>query len=1011
MQIVDTRQRVGIVMIILAMLMASLAIAAPEANAAGNPYSQYRFVFANGQVLEGSTQGTGGGFEAPVFDTGNTVHVSCSDVFESGWSSSGGFPQPSDGAGWEILSYTIDRYKGNGTYHFTCGETFTKASITVLKDAAPASESFDFALTGTTNGGTGSYDGGTQNVLGDATDSYTWSDLEAGTYTLSELMSIAQIDAGWIFTGVTCSGATYSAGNEAATIYLDGGDNASCTFSDELEEQPDPVTVAVSTGSCVWDGQVSLTPVSFSSNPAGGATITIVDGDNTVVASGSSGSVDLGPGSYSWTATASEGFELTGTTNGTIPVEGCEPPPEDVTVSVDPGQCVWDGEASTTEVTFTIDPASGATISINGPDGNVGVYTESGSVTVSPGDYSWSAVAADGYVLVGSSTGNFTALDCEVPPETVTVDVAVGTCQYLDGVSVTALTASINPDGAATIVVDGSINLTFDGQTVNVGPGDHSWTATAAEGYVIEGSSGAEFTTEACPPLGSIGDTVWHDLDADGTQDDGEPGVEGIVVSLIVDGTAVATDTTDANGNYLFEDLAEGDYSVSFDIPAPWVVTAQDVGDDAADSDADAAGATETIALGVGEDNLTIDAGLVLPATIIVEKLTDPVAEGTFAFTGDIAAELGHEDSASSEVLPGTYTVTETVPEGWALIDISCTAGGSGDVDTGTATYTVASGDEVTCTYTNTNEGTVIIEKVTDVETDDVFTINVGDQTVEIGSGDSVELNLPSGDYTITEDLLVVDGWDLASIVCSGDSEADGEGVSLFVPPNETVGCTFVNAEAEAPLGVVGDFVWNDTNADGIQDANEPGLAGVTVELIDAASGDVIISTTSNDAGVYVLANVPEGDYVMEFTVPEPWLFSPANVGTDAAIDSNVVEIVGDTASAMALLQTGPTTGRTAQFFMPAGSVDTTVDAGVYQVEVLPEPPVTNPEPPTVTPPVEVEDTKVLGIQETLPATGFDDWQLAVLAMAMMMAGAGVLMLVRKEDLVIVTKGFGGRLS
>ena len=91
--------------------------------------------------------------------------------------------------------------------------------------------------------------------------------------------------------------------------------------------------------------------------------------------------------------------------------------------------------------------------------------------------------------------------------------------------------------------------------------------------------------------------------------------------------------------------------------------------------------------------------------------------------------------------------------------------------------------------------------------------------------------------------------------------------------------------------------------------------------------------------------------------------------------------------------------------------MDTSVDAGVYQLQVLPEPPVENPEPPTVTPPTVVEDTKVLGIQETLPLTGFGDWQAAMLALAMIFAGLGLLLLVRKEDLVMVTKGFGSRIG
>ena len=95
-----------------------------------------------------------------------------------------------------------------------------------------------------------------------------------------------------------------------------------------------------------------------------------------------------------------------------------------------------------------------------------------------------------------------------------------------------------------------------------------------------------------------------------------------------------------------------------------------------------------------------------------------------------------------------------------------------------------------------------------------------------------------------------------------------------------------------------------------------------------------------------------------------------------------------------------------------------TIDAGIFQVLVLPEPPVTNPETPTVNPPATpstptvVDDTKVAGIQTTLPQTGFADWQAGMLAVALMLGGAGVLLAFRrKEDIVYLTSGFGNRLG
>jgi uncharacterized repeat protein (TIGR01451 family) len=75
------------------------------------------------------------------------------------------------------------------------------------------------------------------------------------------------------------------------------------------------------------------------------------------------------------------------------------------------------------------------------------------------------------------------------------------------------------------------------------------------------------------PPVANhfdIGDTVYIDLNGDGSQQGGEPGVEGITIHLLIDSnndnvpdTAIASTETDSNGNYLFPSLPEGqDYGV-----------------------------------------------------------------------------------------------------------------------------------------------------------------------------------------------------------------------------------------------------------------------------------------------------------------------------------------------------------------------------------------------------------------------------------------------------------------
>jgi len=60
-------------------------------------------------------------------------------------------------------------------------------------------------------------------------------------------------------------------------------------------------------------------------------------------------------------------------------------------------------------------------------------------------------------------------------------------------------------------------------------------------------------------PLGSIGDRVWLDDDRDGVQDAGEPGLSGVVVELRDSaGGLLASQTTGADGEYLFGGLSQG---------------------------------------------------------------------------------------------------------------------------------------------------------------------------------------------------------------------------------------------------------------------------------------------------------------------------------------------------------------------------------------------------------------------------------------------------------------------
>jgi hypothetical protein len=174
-----------------------------------------------------------------------------------------------------------------------------------------------------------------------------------------------------------------------------------------------------------------------------------------------------------------------------------------------------------------------------------------------------------------------------------------------------------------------------------------------------------------------IGDFVWNDLDGNGIQDVGEPGVAGVVVEIYssTDGVIGNADDvshgiaeTDDNGNYSFIGLPDGlSYYEVFRAPIGFTFTTKDAGsDNALDCDADTTGVTAIFTVSDGQTDTTMDAGLVgaSPSFAWAGKLGgagyDNGKSIAVAADGSVYISGYFADAVDFDLGPGIYNLTSS---------------------------------------------------------------------------------------------------------------------------------------------------------------------------------------------------------------------------------------------------------------------------------------------------------------------------------------------------------------
>jgi len=419
-----------------------------------------------------------------------------------------------------------------------------------------------------------------------------------------------------------------------------------------------------------------------------------------------------------------------------------------------------------------------------------------------------------------------------------------------------------------------------------------------------------------------IGDTIYADWDGDGTQDNGEGGIPGVDVWLYEDANGdglitpgidafISTRTTDANGHYSFDNLPPGNYLVivdQSDLPAGYVqthdpvapcitcggkakVTLTDAGNNSIDfsyrptgyssigdrvwrdddhdgvqdgGEAGINGVTVRLYLDTDGDGV-IDANEPLVGTAITD------VNGLYSFYNLPAGNyLVDVDTASAGIPLDPSGVryilsTENDPLAVSLAasqayldaDFGFTPGGS----IGDLIWQDNNGNGTPDTGEPGLPG-IPVYLYNDVNANGVYDVGVdtqvGSPKTTDASGKYLFTSLPAGNYVVWVDTaavpnMIISGDPDVSPPCNGGCNNES---GLYLYPGQT---NWTRDFGFQPKGVIGDTLWIDSNGNGVRDAGESGLSGMTVDLYQ---GGVLQKTTLTDPdGYYSFGNLTDGTY------------------------------------------------------------------------------------------------------------------------------------------------------
>lgn len=215
-------------------------------------------------------------------------------------------------------------------------------------------------------------------------------------------------------------------------------------------------------------------------------------------------------------------------------------------------------------------------------------------------------------------------------------------------------------------------------------------------------------------------------------------------------------------------------------------------------------------------------------------------------------------------------------------------------------------------------------------------------QTVTDEEGYYLFTNLEGSTYTKIDYRVIFDLGITTKITIpyAGDDQAlDSNALNQYIPgfgyPTDPIDLAYNTVDLTWDAGVVqsrgaiGDYVWYDSNVNGIQDEEGTGIGGIKV-VLETNTGDItneddwqeVAVTYTNEQGYYIFNNLKEGYYRVKFEVPANYNVTLSSQGEDGAIDSDGIYFNDDTYY------------YTRSFYLDQDGYDMTWDLGVYDPTV-----------------------------------------------------------------------------